>query len=227
MRRSKFCPKCGKDTQELHAGLCSDCFLAKTGMTDKIPVKISVGNCKMCGRMFAGDGRFDDVESAVEGVLHKILKQKEIADASYRIVGSNVHVTVDLKVDGLEKEVNIDVPLVQKYIICNMCSLQKASYFNSTIQVRASTKELERKIVAEIKDEILRMNRKDKYSFVSGEAALKEGTDLYIGSKSVANKVVRMIQERYGAEVKKSRKLYGLIEGKKSYRDTVLVSVKK
>jgi NMD protein affecting ribosome stability and mRNA decay len=48
-----------------------------------------------------------------------------------------------------------------------------------------------------------------------------------IGSKSAANKVVRVMQSRYGAVIKKSRKLYGLIEGKKSYRDTILVSIGK
>lgn len=227
MRRSKFCPKCGKDTAELHSGLCSECFLGKMGMSDRMPRRFSVGTCKMCGRIFASEGDgYDSTEGAIEHVLRKTLKQREIEKADYRIEGSVVHVTVDLKMDGLEKEVTVDVPLVEKQIVCNMCSLQKASYFNVTIQVRVPKDMLER-VVGEIKDEILRMNKKDRYSFVSGTQELKEGTDLMIGSKGAANKVARMIQERYGAEIKKSRKLYGLIEGKKSYRDTILVSVKK
>lgn len=226
MRRSKFCPKCGKETQDLHSGLCEDCFLGKTGMTDKLPAKISLGTCKMCGHLFAGTGRFDEEEEAVEHVLKKTLKQKEIETADYRIDGNVLHLTVDLLVDGLEKKVETDIPLSRKAITCNMCSLQKASYFNVTMQVRVP-KEIEDEVVGEIKDEMLRLNKRDRYAFVSGVQELKEGVDLFIGSKDAANRVARMAQERYGASIKKSRKLYGLIEGKKSYRDTILVSVKK
>ena len=226
MRRSKFCPKCGKDTQDLHSGLCGDCFLEKLNLSDKIPKKISVGTCKMCGKVFIKEGRFDDSDVAIENLLEHTLRQKEIAFANYRVDGQTMFLTVRLDVEGLEKTFELQIPVVRKAITCNMCSLQKASYFNVTIQVRAP-KGVEERIVSDIHEELRRINKRDVHSFVSGVTKLKEGTDILVGSKSAANKVVRIMRDKYGASLKKSRKLYGLIEGKKSYRDTILVSVSK
>ena len=224
MRRGKFCPKCGKDAESLYDGFCSDCFLGKMKLSDKIPPKIVLGNCKMCGRVFLGERRFEMAENAVEFFLDGILKQKEIKKATYRIAGNSLWMTIDMEVSGLAKTLEKNIPMVNKSITCKFCNLKKGNYYNVTIQVRVP-KAVEDKIVGEIEAEMGKLNRFDNYAFISGVQKLKEGTDLFVGSKNAADRIVRYMQRKYKAKTKTSRKLYGLIEGKKSYRDTVLVSI--
>lgn len=224
MRRSKFCPKCGKETEKLYDNLCSDCFIGKMKLSDKIPEKMVLGTCKMCGKIFLGDGKFRDAEGAIENLLEKILKQKEIISATYRMAGNSVWLTIEMEVQGLKKEIEKNIPIVNKTITCSFCSLKKASYYNVTIQVRVP-KKMEDKIVDEIEREMDRINEHDNYAFISGIQKLKEGVDLFVGSKGAADHVLRYLQRKYKVRTKTSRKLYGLIEGKKSYRDTILVSI--
>jgi nonsense-mediated mRNA decay protein 3 len=155
-----------------------------------------------------------------------ILKQKEVKDASYRLHGTVLKVTLKIADGDIEKELQREIFVVNKSITCKYCNLQKASYYNMTIQVRVP-KEMQDKIVMEIRDELKRLSKKDGYSFVSGVEELKEGVDLFVGSKGAAERAINMIKDKYGATTKFSRKLYGLVEGKKSYRDTLLVSIKE
>ncbi len=224
MRRGKFCPKCGKSVERLYEGLCSDCFLKSLKLSDEIPEKVVLGTCKMCGNVFLKENKFGDVESAVESFLGGLLKQKEIKSATYRIDGDSLFLTVVLEIDDLSKEIEKRIPIVNKAITCRFCNLRKSNYYNVTIQVRVP-KNMEGKIIGEIEDEIKRINKRDNYSFISGVQKLKEGTDLLIGSKSAADHVVRYLQKKYKVRMKISRKRYGLVEGKKSYRDTILVSM--
>lgn len=224
MRRGKFCPKCGKETEVLYKGLCSDCFLKEFNLADKIPEKIVLGTCKVCGNVYLKEGKFSTVEEAIENLLEKILRQKEIRSATYRIGGNSLFLTIEIEFEGLQKKIESEIPIVNKTITCRFCNLQKASYYNVTIQVRVP-KNMEEKIVGDIEREIARINKYDNFSFISGINNLKEGVDIMVGSKSAAEHVVNYLKRRYNAKTKISRKLYGLIEGKKSYRDTILVSI--
>jgi NMD protein affecting ribosome stability and mRNA decay len=178
----------------------------------------------MCGRIFLGDNASENVEAAVENFLSKVLRQKDVESATYRIDGSSLFITIDISVDGLKKEVERKIPIVNKTITCKFCNLKKASYYNVTIQVRVP-KSVEQKVISDIEREISRLNKSDSYSFISGTENLKEGVDVFVGSKSAAEHVVDFLKRRYKIKTKTSRKLYGLVEGKKSYRDTVLVSM--
>lgn len=224
MRQGKFCPKCGKQTDKLYEGLCSDCFFKKIELPESIPEKLLVGTCKVCGKVFIKEKKFEDVQNAIEFFLQKILNLKEIKSATYRISGSTLFLTVNMDLHDIEKEIEKPVHIVNKAITCSFCNLQKSNYYNVTIQVRVP-KEMREKVVGEIEKQIQKLNATDNYSFISGIQTLKEGVDIFIGSKGAAERAVRYLQRKYNAEMKFSRKLYGLIEGKKSYRDTILVSI--
>lgn len=224
MRKGKFCPKCGKETDVLHDGLCGDCFTGRLDLREDLPVKVVLGTCKMCRNVFHGEKKFSSEETALDDFLRRALGRDTVIDATYRIVGNTMHATINVSSDGVEKRLEKSVPIVRKSITCKFCNLQKANYYNVTLQVRVP-KGMEDAILQEIEEMLAAIRKRDNYSFISGVEKLKEGTDLYIGSKSAVEKVANYLKGKYGAKTKISRKLYGLVEGKKSYRDTVLVSI--
>lgn len=226
MRRGRFCPKCGSQTEELHDGLCRDCFSSKMGLKPEVKERAVLYNCKVCGKFFSGDRGFEDEEGAAHDFLKHELGKEGLKGATFRLAGDLLFLTLNMESEGVEKEVKKTLNVVRKHIVCRYCSLMKASYFNVTIQVRAP-KPMLGQIVEEIREMLHELRSRDNYAFISGEKVLREGIDLMIGSKGAADRVVNEMRRRHDAEIKVSRKLYGLIEGKKTYRDTILVSIGK
>lgn len=224
MRRGKFCPKCGRKTVDLHGSLCRDCFKKKIILPDEVPDKIVIGTCKSCGKIFLSGGKFENTEAAIESLLEDVLEEKDVESANYRISGSTLFLTTRMEIDGVEKEIEKTIPIVHKTITCEFCNLQKSKYYNVTIQVRVPKKMLG-EIVREIENRIAKLNETDNYSFVSGVKELKEGADIFVGSKSAASHVVKYLKSKYRIKTKISRTLFGPVQGKKTYRDTVLVSM--
>ncbi len=219
MRRAKFCPKCGRSTEKFYDNLCKDCFLQKIEIPD-LPEKIVIRQCKICGK-FYGDERGEMVlESAVDKVLKKLLKEKEIQSATYRIDKNKIHSEITLEVGGLSKAIELDFDLVEKVTICRFCSQKLSGYFNSILQIRGGQTE---KALEETGAEVKRLNKRDELAFISKIEKVKNGVDVYLGSKSAAHKVVNLLKIRHNVKIKISRKQYGIKEGKNVYRDTILI----
>jgi nonsense-mediated mRNA decay protein 3 len=221
--RKKFCPKCGKEVDQLYRNLCENCILSKISITDKIPNKTVIGRCKICSKVYAADKGFNSVESAVGSALSKVLKQKEIKDANYRIENNKIHLSMILEVEGLEKQEEKNINLIVKSITCNQCSMKSIGYYQSIIQIRAPERLLD-PIQKEIEKQISSF-KSDRLAFISKTQQVKNGLDLYLGSKQVANQIAKRLKEKFKANIKISRKLSGVISGKTVSRDTILVSI--
>ena len=217
----KFCPKCGKKVEKLYNNLCSDCFLEKLNV--EIPSKFVIRKCKDCGKYYVGDKDFDSVEPSISKALSDSLNDPKIKSVTYRVSNNKIIVTLIIGVEDVEKEKVGEIQLVEKSIMCKYCSLKNAKYFNSMLQVRVN-KELENEILNRIEDQIDRLNRTDKFAFISSIKKLKRGFDVYIGSKSAATKVANYLKNQYKLKTKISRKQYGMEGGKTIYRDTILIS---
>jgi nonsense-mediated mRNA decay protein 3 len=223
MKRN-FCPKCGKVVDKLYDNLCSACFLEKFSVKEKLPDKIIVGVCKKCGRIYTDKIFAETVESAVDLILTRLLKQKEVKSATYKVVGDKVHVKLNLVVENLEKIEEKVLNLITKSITCKHCSLKEGRYFQTVLQIRSGQINTEQ-ILAEVEARLGVINKYDRLAFISSIEKLPEGVDVYIGSKSAANNVVRYLKSKYNIKTKISRKLFGIKNGKRVYRDTILVSI--
>ena len=69
--------------------------------------------------------------------------------------------------------------------------------------------------------------KKDDLAFISGKTKSKHGLEFKIGSKSVTMKIVKMLQKKYGGEIKLSRKLVSRKKGRDLYRLTVSLRIQK
>lgn len=219
----KFCPKCGKPTEEFYNGLCESCSLSKFSVTKDLPENLVVKECKSCGKFFI-DKPSDSIESSIELFLEDLLKEKEILAASYRIVKGKVYLTLRLKKGETEKTEEKSLNLILKKIICQTCSMKESGYFQSTLQVRAPENLLPA-IKDDIEKQINHLNKYDKLAFISKFQEIKNGFDLLIGSKNSAKEIANSLKIKYGAKSKITRKLSGSISGKKVYRDTIIVRV--
>ena len=222
--RKKFCPKCGKETEEFHNGLCDKCYLPKLSVVKELPEEINVKECRSCGKFFVNNISSDSIESSIESFLEDLLRQREIISASYRVSGSRIFLTLKLKKDGFEKTEERVINLIIKKIVCQSCAMKESGYFQAIIQVRAPAPLLS-EIRNEIENQINYLNQYDKLAFISNFQETKNGFDISIGSKNSANQIAKILATKYRAKIKISRKLSGSIKGKKVYRDTILARV--
>ena len=222
--RKKFCPRCGREADKFFGRVCKHCFLEKVSVIDKLPSRILIKTCKICGKIYYEDETFFSLESAIDYSLTKILSLPEISTAVYKIIDNAADVTLKMRLEDLEKEESKKISIVSKSIICESCSKKDIGYFQSVLQLRA--KEPLLKIISdEIEEELKMMNRKDPLAFVSKTEKVKTGKNFYIGSKQAAVEISRNAKLKYKATIKRTSKLVGELKGKRVYRDTILISL--
>jgi len=225
-KKGKFCPKCGRKVEKLHSGLCADDFLKTISFAKRVPEKIIVKQCKVCGRFYVDKYSAATLEGAVDLLLQKILKEKTIHSATYRIEGKIIHITLSVVYEDLEKKEEFERELIVKNIVCGSCNMKNSGYFNSILQIRVPENILQI-IIDDLLSQIDLMHNYNEMAFVGKVEKKKEGIDFYIGSKDVADQIAKNLKIKYGAEIKKTSKQSGYLSGKKIYRDTILVRIGK
>jgi NMD protein affecting ribosome stability and mRNA decay len=221
--REKFCPKCGRKTEKFYEGLCEACYLSKFSLSKKLPDKIIIKQCKLCGKFFLGN-HSGSIENLIEAFLQDFLKEGKLTSISYRIAENKVFLTLNLRINDLEKTEEKEVDLIFKKIICQACAMKESGYFQAIIQVRAPANLLS-EIKKEIEEQIDYLNQYDNLAFISSFQEVKNGFDVFIGSKASAQQVARTLKLKYKAKIKITRKIAGKLKGKKIYRDTILISI--
>ena len=222
--RKKFCPKCGKATEKFYDNLCSECFLEKISFKDLIPDKISIKVCKYCGRVLWRNKYFNRVNDAVEEILSRLFKKDEIKEVFYEILDGKVSVKIWIRIDDLEKQEEKVSKLAIKSITCKFCFMKSTGYYQAILQVRAS-KDISSKILKEVEKQINILNKTDELAFISKVEELKNGFNIFIGSKKAALALVKILRKKFDGKIKISRKLGSIKKGKKLYRYTILLSM--
>ena len=222
----KFCPKCGRTVEKLYDGLCADDFLKTVSFEKSFPSKIAIKQCKICAKFYIDKYSALTLDGAVDAFLRKILKEKTIKSASYRIEGRKINITLVIGYEDLKKEEKFTRELIVKNIICQSCSMKNSGYFNAILQLRVPEK-VAGIIIDDILTQIDLMHNYNDMAFIGKVEKKKEGVDFYIGSKDVAEQIAKDLKIKYDAEIKKSSKQAGYINGKKIYRDTILVRIGK
>ena len=210
----KFCPRCGKKTKKFYKGLCLDCYLEELKIKSEIPGEIVINQCPLCKDFIFKNRnlKFDDV---VRYSIKKFLKKIRAKDFEYRIEDNILHLVINLKIDNKIKKFERIVKLKIKKTYCKFCRFRVSGYYEGIIQLR----NLPENKIQEIINFIKKIERKNRMAFISKEERLKNGLNLYVGSKNVIN----ILKKKFEYETKVSRKLYGIKNGKKVYRVTLLM----
>lgn len=222
---SKFCPRCGKKTDELFDSLCKACFINRTRLIEP-DLRVSVSVCKNCGGYFKGKERTSIEEAVADSVKKGIRKKygygvrvetkefrKELKANENR---ASVFLVAKAEIKGVEIEERGEVEVILKQETCKRCSRIAGGYYEGIVQIRA-----ENRIPA---DEELAMAEKIAYSelgevdFISKGRILKEGLDIYVSGMECGRRISRQIVKRLGGSFSESRKLYGRKDGRNVYR---------
>ncbi len=230
---SKFCPKCGKQTDEFFDSMCKDCF--KQGITLLVPesrsLELSVSVCPHCGGFFKGKEQ-TSIKPAVETAVRKAIWKKygaetpvEIAELSVELAenkrSAHVSIAVKAEISGVEIKETGEFTAALRREICERCSRIAGGYYAAIVQIRAEVRiptDEELAVAENIAHAPL-----GESDFVSKERMLKEGLDIYVSSAEYGRMISRAVVKELGGNFSESKKLYGRKDGRDIYRVTFLV----
>jgi len=231
-----FCVICGKDDRNTIRGMCIPCFLNGRQIVS-LAERVDLERCTNCEEFFI-QGKWlsmsteDAVELAAEGTMKPIEEAvvRDVALASSELDPRNFSVFGEIIADIDEVSTRTECSSVVriKNTVCKRCSRQLGNYYESTLQIRSSTKDLE----DDVRDEIVRritstveaMSKSNRHVFITKVEEVSGGVDLLLSSISLGKNLARDIEDSYGGEFKESSKLVGKTsDGEDMYRLTYLV----
>lgn len=197
----RYCPVCGKaDTHAQFTGeFCHSC--AATRLEAFAPVRITV--CSKCGAMIDKARKKKLVEIGEE--IARLLKIKQ-KNPEFNPVSSQV------TYDSPLGRVTQPVLLLTEKSQCVECGRAGTQYFEAIVQLRGPEKR-----VSMMADWVIK--RIESRSFVPKVVELKEGIDVYCGSRNEAIASLNQFDLSYV----RTEKLAGERNGKRLYRTTLLV----
>jgi nonsense-mediated mRNA decay protein 3 len=206
----KFCVECGKDVSETFNGLCSECASKRAGI--KIPEIIDLVLCKDCGlRMKRKNwvNEADHIREAVEENLEErdaVLRKMDLNLLSGDEYAQNweVHAVMDSFGQKIERTAETKIRI--RYVLCPSCARKRGGYYEAKLQLRGRIPEDWEKHVTEAYAE-----------------NVKGGIDLYFSSLADERTVVKKFASMRNVEVKESKKLHTVKNGKAIYKYTTLL----
>jgi len=229
----KFCPQCGRITDDLIDSLCRECFMRTIRLIEPEAMRVSVSMCRICGAYFRGGETRISIEDAV---VHKVTREirRRYRDRLgscvvevKRIVKDSVRrraiVTVSVKAEirGVTVEQTGEIEVDIKTGTCDRCSRIAGGYYAAIVQIRAQNRfpaDDELATAVEIAQSSLSGD-----DFVSRQRLLKEGLDIYVSSMECGRRISRAIVKRLGGKFTESRRLYGRKDGRNIYRASFAV----
>jgi nonsense-mediated mRNA decay protein 3 len=148
----------------------------------------------------------------LEGMVQKLCKG-EIRNASFDPQSGELSLIVEQA--GAFVEVKRKVAVNYAKTICIDCSRTASGYFEAIIQVRGKKRERVEKKAGEIANAVL------KKSFIPKIEELKEGIDIYCGSRNEAIGALNALRLGF----LRTEKLAGERDGKRLYRTTLAIRV--
>jgi NMD protein affecting ribosome stability and mRNA decay len=240
-----FCVMCGATDVKLFGAMCAKCVGKKGGLI-KVPERIEVIICPFCGSRQTGRHwergpppglfRSADIDSHIKVVPPAVFKSVQWEEsrpgtgvpAGPSVTAFNGRAVIE--VGDTTIEVGLKTELKVIHHTCPMCSRREGRYYTANIQFRPSLDDPFRRSIADFKkvtqnmlEEFLGGVSREWREAIAWEEEIKEGLDLYLMDTAVAKAMARNLRQRTGATSKESASLWGIRDGKKTYRVTILL----
>ncbi|MCX6803456.1 MAG: NMD3-related protein [Candidatus Diapherotrites archaeon] len=219
MSFERFCAKCGKATEDLVGGLCSNCYLKKHSLFE---VKdFNIERCVKCGKLRI-KGRWGSYNNElINGeVLAKIKLGPDLLQPKIfveLIPMTKIDFSAKIKVMGFVNEVLLEQTKSTEFSInkvsCDSCMKLVSNYREAIIQLRAPSKSETSAMLEVTKNLFFLEQSKDSLAAIVKTFQGKAGIDLWIGSRKGANRVVRKLEKLYKTNAVISKKLIGVADG--------------
>lgn len=234
MKREQFCPRCGRTEKEVRfiEGFCRDCYLKEHSLL-KLPNKITVTKCPHCLRLMFKGRQVDDTESSLEEIiksearelndfnaLHsevEFFREREYRKARLKVTGT---------IKGTKTEAEEVVTIEENSSACDDCNRIAGRYYEAILQVRfdEDSKKNPDKVLEHVSKRLDEMRAKgERLAAITQVQRLKNGFDLFIGSKSAARKIADEIS--MDRKFTTASTIAGLRDGQIMYRMTYCVRI--
>jgi len=234
--RNKFCVNCGSEDNLVNE-LCLDCFKKENTLLKNFKeAKIVICNeCKSYLHKNSWRKPFsEDVERNIKKITSEVFKNKINVNPGVKLDevkievetpkklkvgnGSLVNLVLDVEIVGTIDEIELKekyvVPIQARINACNNCKKLGGNYFEAKLQIRPKNDKILKFVQDYCEDR--------KKLFISKIEEAKYGYDLYLSDQKETRNLGSMMRRKFGGEVKESKKLFGVKEGKTIYRATVL-----
>ncbi len=246
----RFCPKCGKSVDTLvqtENGLfCQDCANALFPSI-KIGDRFDLYQCSMCGKasstgapeswIVIGE---EDSHDRLREIILRLFLLKSISKFDVQVDieipesvgGQDKYPPFDASVtihspENENKLTKFSIFVKPHYVVCANCSRRRGHYFTATVQVRGdllADSSVKEKLFEEIQNYAKDLEEKNESMFVSKVVQERQGFDLQVSTRYMANLLSAYIKKKYGARLEETKRLMGLGEdGGEVYRHTIAV----
>lgn len=223
MEFTKFCPMCGKETENLYGEekkLCAECYPEKNDLLD-IPPKVEITVCGVCGRM-RKSGEWIEEYSIQEQLGAKFAEFAE-EDVEMQLQfweeEEQMNVRVHAFRDDIKAEYDTEVDFKEDQ--CRECSKFHGGFYKVKIQLRGD-EDLE-PVSNQIADRAAEATNETRKDFLSNIDQHDHGYDFYLSTERITKKILSMLRENYDPEIKRSYELIGEENGEEVYRNVVSV----
>jgi len=233
-----LCVECGDEVLELHDGLCMNCYIdKKVSVEIEDPIEIEI--CSKCGSVKKGDRwlerpdfetvMLDRIEDSlsISSSVEKFSFQVEFDESDPKNIEADL--TVELMINGVEKEKHLSTHIVLKKGQCKNCIKREGDYYEAILQVRPTeeemTEEQKRDVVSMVHRRVDVDRGEEKKVFITLEKEIHGGLDFYLSDRRITRNLSYDIADLLGGDVKESSELAGREDGQNVYRMTYSVRI--
>jgi nonsense-mediated mRNA decay protein 3 len=229
----RFCAKCGKTTDALIHGLCSDCYLKKH---DLFEVKeIHIEKCVKCGKVLMKGKWQGASDEAIGNEVASKVKPLHDLDQPKILVELNPLTEIDfsakITVEGFLYDVLVSQTKTSEFslqkVSCDACMKLVSNYREAIIQLRADDEDTRESMLEVAKQFLADEQSKDSLSAAIKTLKGPTGYDLWIGSNKGASKVARKLSKLYKVHIKSSKKIIGEEGGRGNFKYRFTYLLKK
>lgn len=226
MEFTKFCPMCGRETDELYGDekkLCAECYPEKNDLLD-VPDKVEITVCGVCGRM-RKSGEWIEAYSMQEQLAEKFSEFSEPDVEMELQFWEDEEGDIQVRVHAFkgEMEDSYDTEVEFQEDQCQDCAKFQGGFYKVKMQLRGD-KPLE-PVSNDIVDEAAEATNETRKDFLSNIEDNDHGYDFFLSTERMAKKILTMLRDEYEPEIKRSYELIGEEQGEEVYRNVISVRV--
>lgn len=227
MELSKFCPRCGEETDELYGNkkkLCPDCYPDKNDLLE-IPDVVEIDICSTCGRMRKHGEWIEEytLEEQLGAKFEEFAEEDIDMELQYWEEDDKMFVRVHAFRGEMTDHYDTELRINKQQ--CETCSQFSGGFYKVKLQLRGE-QDLET-VADSMADTAAEVTNEDRGSFLSNIEKTSHGIDFYLSTEKIAGEILSMLKARHDPEVKRSYELISEQDGQKVYRNVISVRLEE
>jgi nonsense-mediated mRNA decay protein 3 len=214
----KFCPKCGKRTNDLIFDFCKECYFKDNDIIEAIK-ETNIEICENCKRIKAGNwARRKDKDYLEKEIIKNIKTRKNVHTESINVklelperkekkkrIDGTANANIHAKIDGSDVNFDYEIPFSILYTKCPDCMKINNGYYEGELQLRPKKNSLFETVCKFIETDL--ESQKRFGVSLTEKVILPEGFDFQISKKMYIKTLAKRIVKRFGGTIEANNKL--------------------